>query len=78
MSLVLSALLAAMLGAPSAGLATEPADTPAVRLDAAGLKARLAAAQGDTPPDLSGVDLSGLDLRGTDFRRTYSDWVFFL
>ena len=43
MSLVLSALLTAMLGAPSAGVLSPPrapTDTPAVRLDVAGLKAR--------------------------------------
>ena len=42
---------------------------PAVRVDAATLKSKLAAATGDNPPDLSKADLSGLDLSGVDFKR---------
>jgi uncharacterized protein YjbI with pentapeptide repeats len=45
------------------------AATPMARMDAAQLRAKLAAATGDTPPDLSKVDLSGLDLSGVDFKR---------
>jgi uncharacterized protein YjbI with pentapeptide repeats len=45
------------------------ADTPIARMDVARLKSKLAAATGDTPPDLSKLDLSGLDLSGVDFRR---------
>jgi uncharacterized protein YjbI with pentapeptide repeats len=45
------------------------ASTPQARMDLAQLKSRLAAATGDTPPDLSKVDLSGLDLSGVDFKR---------
>jgi uncharacterized protein YjbI with pentapeptide repeats len=43
--------------------------TPQARMDLAQLKSKLAAATGDTPPDLSKVDLSGLDLSGVDFKR---------
>src|SRR5687767_12631275 len=45
------------------------ADSPAVRLSLAQVKARLAAGTEETPPDLSRTDLSRLDLSGVDFRR---------
>lgn len=45
------------------------ASIPMARMDLAQLKSRLAAATGDTPPDLSKMDLSGLDLSGVDFKR---------
>lgn len=44
-------------------------DTPAVRIDLAELKRRLAAATEERPPDLTKVNLSGLDLSGLDFKR---------
>jgi hypothetical protein len=47
-------------------MAPMAADTPAVRLDAAQVAQRLAAAK-TTPPDLARTDLSGLDLTGVDF-----------
>ena len=43
-------------------------DTPAA-LDAEKVKAILAAAPVEEPPDFSGQDLSGLDLHGLDFKR---------
>jgi uncharacterized protein YjbI with pentapeptide repeats len=43
--------------------------TPVARMNPAGLKAKLAAATGDNPPDLSKADLSGMDLSGVDFKR---------
>lgn len=46
-----------------------PAATSASRMDSATLRARLAAAKEDAPPDLTGADLSGMDLSGLDFRR---------
>jgi uncharacterized protein YjbI with pentapeptide repeats len=51
--------------------ATESARTAALgnRMDPAGVKAKLASATGDNPPDLSKADLSGLDLSGIDFKR---------
>jgi uncharacterized protein YjbI with pentapeptide repeats len=45
------------------------ADTPQARMDLATLKARLAAATEDKPPDLRKADLSRLDLSGLDFKR---------
>jgi uncharacterized protein YjbI with pentapeptide repeats len=45
------------------------AAAPGNRMDPAGVKAKLAAATGDNPPDLSKADLSGLDLSGVDFKR---------
>jgi uncharacterized protein YjbI with pentapeptide repeats len=39
------------------------------RIDLAGLRARLAKATEDSPPDLSKLNLSGLDLSGVDFKR---------
>src|ERR1043166_3845733 len=39
------------------------------RMTAAEVKAKLAAATEQRPPDLSGADLSGLELDGVDFRR---------
>src|SRR5262245_6165357 len=53
---------------PPAAPASFPADTPAVRLDLDGLKARLAKDTGASP-DLSNVDLGGLDLSGFDFKK---------
>ncbi len=50
-------------------LAPLQADTPSVRLDAAGLAQRLAASTESAPANLAGVDLSGLDLTGVDFKR---------
>jgi uncharacterized protein YjbI with pentapeptide repeats len=44
-------------------------DTPTTRMDPAQLKAKLAAATDETPPDLRNADLSGLDLQGLDFKR---------
>jgi uncharacterized protein YjbI with pentapeptide repeats len=44
-------------------------DTPRARMDPAQLKAKLAAATEDAPPDLRKADLSGLDLQGVDFKR---------
>ena len=64
----LVAMLLATAPADGRGLRTA-IDSPAVRLDAAQVKARLSASKGEAPPDLSAVDLSGLDLRGVDFRR---------
>jgi uncharacterized protein YjbI with pentapeptide repeats len=46
-----------------------PAAVPMTRLDRPQLTAKLAAATGDNPLDLSKVDLSGLDLSGVDFKR---------
>jgi len=64
--MVLPHLLAMLLATASPdGRALRTAiDSPAVRLDAAQVKARLSASKGEAPPDLSAVDLSGLDLRG--------------
>jgi uncharacterized protein YjbI with pentapeptide repeats len=57
-------------GQPASGAPKgQPADTPAVRLDLEGLKARLARDTGGEPPDLSRTDLSGLDLSGLDFKK---------
>ena len=69
--MVLPHLLAMLLAtAPVGGPALRTAiDSPAVRLDAAQVKARLSATESGAAPDLSAVDLSGLDLRGVDFRR---------
>jgi uncharacterized protein YjbI with pentapeptide repeats len=44
-------------------------DTPISRMSAAELKAKLAAATENSPPDLRKVNLSGLDLSGVDFKR---------
>lgn len=44
-------------------------DTPGTRMDSNQLKATLARATGDSPPDLSKANLSGLDLSGVDFKR---------
>jgi uncharacterized protein YjbI with pentapeptide repeats len=52
--------------------AAQPTPTMAAgtaRMDPARLKSKLAAATGDSAPDLSRVDLSGLDLSGLDFKR---------
>jgi uncharacterized protein YjbI with pentapeptide repeats len=52
-----------------AATAAQTVDTPTTRMDLPQLKAKLAAATEDKPPDLSKVDLSGLDLSGVDFKR---------
>jgi uncharacterized protein YjbI with pentapeptide repeats len=44
-------------------------DTPTARMSLAQLRARLAAATEERPPDLTKADLSGLDLSGIDFKR---------
>ena len=71
--MVLAPLMAALLASITvpAGLPgpREVIDTPAVRLDLAQVRARIAAGSGDSLPDLSHADLSGLDLHGIDFRR---------
>jgi uncharacterized protein YjbI with pentapeptide repeats len=52
--------------------AAEKAETLAsalTRLDSAAVRAKLAAATADHPPDFSKADLSGLNLNGVDFKR---------
>ena len=61
--------LAALLSGGALAPPSFPADSPAVRLTLAQVKARLAAGTEQTPPDLSRVDVSGLDLSGIDFKR---------
>ncbi len=53
----------------SGPLRAERADSPTVRLTAAEVKSRLAAATQSSPPDFAKANLSGLDLTGVDFKR---------
>ena len=52
-----------------AATAAEVVDSPTVRMSLPQLKAKLAAATEDQPPNLSKVNLSGMDLSGVDFKR---------
>ncbi len=47
----------------------EAPDSTLTRLDSAAVKAKLAAATPEHPPDFSKADLSGLNLNGVDFKR---------
>jgi uncharacterized protein YjbI with pentapeptide repeats len=73
---ILAPALGALLGftpgssAPAGWIGpTATLDTPAVRVDLAELKTRIAGGTEDSPPDLSHADLSGLVLDNMDFKR---------